>query len=169
MAKAYAAYTVPGAVVIMLGFVGGYAATQRVAVATPSATPPIYRPVTSDLMNAIIQPRHIKLWLAGRAKNWTLAEYERHNLHGAFARMAVAIPDNEGTRMTDMIDAFTKDPFADLDAAIKVKDQAQFAKAYGELTDGCNSCHQATGHAMAVVKVPDTGAFPDQEFSPPKP
>lgn len=26
----------------------------------------VYRPVTSDLMNTVIQPRHIKLWLAGR-------------------------------------------------------------------------------------------------------
>ena len=31
----------------------------------PSTDPPPYRPVTSDLMNVFVQPRHIKLWLAG--------------------------------------------------------------------------------------------------------
>ncbi|HLZ68014.1 MAG TPA: hypothetical protein VKQ29_17450 [Aliidongia sp.] len=147
----------------------GYAGIASAPAATPGATPPDYRLVTSDLMNAVIQPRHIKLWLAGKARNWALAEYERHNLQGAFNRMAVAIPDYKGTRMTDMLDAFTKLPFDDLAAAIKAKDDAQFAQAYGELTDGCNSCHQSADHAMAVIKVPDAAAFPDQEFDPPKP
>src|SRR5262245_7417248 len=107
-----------GAVLIVVGLLAGYVATLHADAAISDTAPPTYRPVTSDLMNAIIQPRHIKLWLAGRSQNWALAEYERHNLQGAFGRMAVAIPDYKGTKMTDMLDAFTKQPFADLDAAI---------------------------------------------------
>ena len=150
----------------------GYLTTQRAHAASPNvtsadATPPVYRPVTSDLMNAIIQPRHIKLWLAGQAQNWVLADYERHNLQGAFRRLATAIPDYKGSKMTDLIDTFTSQSFADLDAAIKAKDEAGFVKAYGALTDGCNACHQSTDHAMAQIKVPDRDVFPDQEFAVP--
>ena len=153
---------------VVLALLTGYVETSRSDAATPD-TPPTYRPLASDLMNAIIQPRHIKLWLAGKAQNWVFADYERHNLGGAFARMAVAIPDYKGTKMTDMIDAFMKQPLADLDQAIKAKDDVAFTKAYGELTDGCNSCHQSAEHAMAVIKVPDTSPFPDQDFRPPAP
>jgi hypothetical protein len=67
---------------------------------TPAPTPDsVYRPVTSDLMNSVIQPRHIKLWLAGQARNWVFADYERHNIGGALARMAEAIPVYKGRRM----------------------------------------------------------------------
>jgi hypothetical protein len=131
--------------------------------------PPVYRPVMSDLMNSIIQPRHIKLWLAGKDRNWAYADYELHNLQGAFARMAVAIPLYRDKPVTDMLDAFTKEQIADVGAAINAKDEAGFTKAYSALTDGCNSCHQSGDHSMVVIKEPDAAAFPDQEFGPAKP
>jgi hypothetical protein len=135
----------------------------------PGEMLPRYRPVTSDLMSAIIQPRHIKLWLAGNALNWAYAEYECRSLQGVFNRMVAAAPDYKKTKLTDMLDTFSKKPFDDLKAAIKAKDEAQFTKAYRELTDGCNSCHQSAGHAMIVIKVPDAAAFPDQDFGPSRP
>jgi hypothetical protein len=138
----------------------GYAAAPA-----PDAEP-IYKPVTSDIMNDVIQPRHIKLWLAGKNKNWAFAEYERHNLQGAFGRWAAAIPVYHDAKVSDMTDAFTKVPFADLDAAIKAKDETAFVKAYGRLTEGCNYCHQSTGHQIAVIQVPSADAFPDQDFKP---
>jgi hypothetical protein len=168
MTKRYAILSVTLGCAVLASLVG-YAGASSSRAATQAATPPAYRLVISDLMSSIIQPRHIKLWLAGKARNWPLAEYERHNLQGAFNRMAVAIPDYNGTKLTDMLDAFTKQPFDDLTAAIKAQDEARFAKAYGELTDGCNSCHQSTDHAMVVIKVPEAAAFPDQTFGPSKP
>ena len=167
MTQFHTRFGLAAAVSVVLAALVGYLATLHANAAPSRARPSVYRPVTSDLMNEIIQPRHIKLWLAGTAQNWALAEYERHNLQGAFKRMAVAIPDYKGTSMADMIESLTAQPFADLDAAIKAKDQARFVQAYGELTDSCNSCHQAADHAMAVIKMPDTAAFPDQEFDPP--
>jgi hypothetical protein len=146
----------------------GFAAAPPTAAKAPEPQP-VYRPVTSDLMNSVIQPRHIKLWLAGKAGNWTYAEYERHNLQGGFARIAAAIPNYKGTAMTDLLDAFIKQPMADLESAIKAKDEAAFDKAYRGLTDSCNSCHQTTGHGMVVLKVPQGTDFPDQEFDAPKP
>ncbi|MEA2737460.1 MAG: hypothetical protein QOH05_767 [Acetobacteraceae bacterium] len=147
----------------------GVAATspEKPAQAPPAAHAPAYVPVTSDLMNAVIQPRHIKLWLAGKSKNWVFADYERHNIGGALARMATAIPTYHGSSTKELIAAFATPGLADLDKAIKAKDETAFADAYRGLTTGCNGCHQATGHEMVVVKVPDSNPFSDQDFAPP--
>ena len=148
----------------------GVAAAQSVPSATsPQTDSDEYRLVTSDLMNAVIQPRHIKLWLAGKSQNWPFAEYERHNIGGALGRMAKAIPKYKGMATADLVRGFSAQPLADLDTAIKAKNEAGFVDAYNELTTGCNGCHQATGHQIAVIKVPDTDPFPDQDFSPTTP
>jgi len=123
-----------------------------------------YRPVTSDLMNAFIQPRHIKLFLAGSARNWDYAEYERHNIGGALERLATAIPQYKGQSMKDLDAAFATPQLAALGMAIKAKDPVAFGKAYEALTTGCNQCHQATGHGMVVLQSPATDPFPDQVF-----
>ncbi|MDB5396708.1 MAG: cytochrome family protein [Rhodospirillales bacterium] len=136
-------------------------------VAQPAADPPVYRPVTSDLMNSVIQPRHIKLWLAGKDENWAYADYERHNIGGALERMAAAIPTYKGLAFADLIAAYATPQLAAVDAAIKVKDEGAFVKAYATLTEGCNGCHQAAAHEMIVIKVPDGNPFPDQEFNTP--
>ena len=39
-----------------------------------SVTPPAYRPSFDDLMTLAVQPRHIKLGLAGQEANWTAVE-----------------------------------------------------------------------------------------------
>lgn len=150
------------------------AALSTIALAAGTSAPsvkqadaPVYRPVTSDLMNAFIEPRHIKLWLAGNAQNWEYAEYERHNIGGALARLAKAIPNYHGQSMNAMIAAFATPQLNALASAIKAKDQAAFEKGYQDLTTGCNECHQATGHAMVVMQTPTADSFPDQVFQPP--
>jgi hypothetical protein len=158
------------AVAVGLGLV---AATAVGLAATGDASAPrttessVYEPVTSDLMNAIIQPRHTKLWLAGTSQNWVFADYERHNIGGALARMAAAIPSYKGASTTDLIADFATPQLGDLDTAIKAKNETAFVEAYRALTTGCNGCHQATGHEMVVIKVPDSNPFPDQDFSAP--
>jgi hypothetical protein len=149
----------------------GMAATETSASGPTSRTTDssAYVPVTSDLMNAVIQPRHTKLWLAGKSQNWVFADYERHNIGGALARMAAAIPSYKGTSNADLIAAFATPYLADLDTAIKAKNEAAFIEAYRALTVGCNGCHQATGHEMVVIKVPDSNPFPDQDFTVPAP
>ncbi len=144
----------------------GLAAVGARSAAEPAA-PPSYRPVTSDLMNTIVQPRHIKLWLAGSGGDWEYAEYERHNIGGALARIATAIPDYKGRSMADLIEAFATPQLADLEIAIKAKDPAAFGTAYEALTLGCNQCHQATNHAYVVIKRPSSDPFADQGFSAP--
>jgi len=136
--------------------------------APPQAAQP-YRPSLADLMTAAIQPRHIKLGLAGQEKNWPLAAYQLGNLKGAFARTAQASPTYRTTDMAGLIEATIKGPMDAVAAAIKAGDPGRFNEAYGQLTETCNACHQSTDHALVVIRAPKESPFPDQDFRPMKP
>ena len=134
-----------------------------------AATPPAYRPSFGDLMTTAVQPRHVKLGLAGQEKNWAYAAYELRELHGAFERIAHAVPAYRSMDMAALIDATTKAPIEDVAAAIKSGDTARFADAYAQLTATCNACHQSTDHGAVVIQVPKASSYPDQDFRPLKP
>jgi len=53
-----------------------------------------------------------------------------------------------------MIGSVTDQPLKELDSAVKSRDSATFAKAYVDLTDACNSCHQALNHGVVAIRVP---------------
>jgi hypothetical protein len=133
-------------------------ATSRSVAAGPEATPSPqateYLPSISDLMIATIQPRHERLWRAGLDGNWNFAAYELGNLKGAFNRLGHAHPTEHDISFPEMITSVTGQPFTELDGAIHAKDEATFAKAFADLTDACNSCHQALNHGVVEIRVP---------------
>lgn len=142
-------------------------------VSTPALTDdrsgPAYRPGLGDLMTMTVQPRHMKLALAGRARNWRYAAYELHELEESFERIARQVPKWRSVSIAGMIDAVTKEPMAALSTAIKAADANRFAAAYEQLTGACNACHMSMRRGMVVIRVPESAAFPDQDFRPAKP
>lgn len=127
-----------------------------------------FRPGMGELMTAFIQPRHIKLGLAGAAQNWDYAAYELDELKEAFDDIGKQVLKHGKLDIAPAI-ASTVTPTMDaLDKAITAKDSAAFTKAYADLTDACNACHKSADHPMIVIQVPSAAAFPDQNFSPPK-
>ena len=148
-------------------------ATSRSMAAGPEATPPPhateYLPSISDLMIATIQPRHERLWRAEQDENWKFATYELGNLHGAFNRLGNAHPVEHEISFPEMIASVTEQPLKELSSAIQAKDHAAFAKAYADLTDACNSCHQALNHGVVDIHVPSrTSASDSNTKSTPK-
>lgn len=133
----------------------------------PAPAPATYRPGLGDLMTATVQPRHIKLGLAGQAANWTYAAYELHELQEAFERVTRVWPRYRRTMpIGDMIESTVNQPMAALGLAIKAGDARQFAAAYGQLTSGCNACHRSAERPMIVIRPPDSSPYPDQDFRP---
>jgi len=154
-----------------LALLSGFALAIAAAVAGGAhgqAAPPAlaYQASVSDLMLTIIQPRHRNLWLARQAGNWDYAAYEAGNLAGAFGRLGRAHPAIGDIPLQDMIASVTTQPLQDLAAAAKAHDAAAFDKAYSDLTDGCNACHEGTNHSVVVIRVPSTDATVDQDFRP---
>jgi hypothetical protein len=119
-----------------------------------------------DLMTAFVQPRHIKLGLAGSERNWPYASYELDQLRETFADVAEILPKYRDLSIPDMITSTVKEPLAALNRAIQAKDGNQFSAAYGQLTASCNACHQSYDRAAIVIRLPTVGAFPDQDFRP---
>ena len=123
--------------------------------AAPSPHATDYLPSISDLMIATIQPRHERLWWAAQNENWEFATYELGNLHGAFNRLGKAHPMEHDISFPEMIASVTEQPFKELDSAIKSTNRVAFAKAYADLTDACNACHQALNHGVVKIRVPN--------------
>jgi len=130
-----------------------------------AAAPVPYALTMGDMMNTLVQPRHAKLGLAGRAGNWPLAEYALVEIRQAFAGIKKAQPKFRGLPVPELVDAALGQPLSAVEAAIRQQDPKKFAAAYDQLTQGCNACHQSVDHPFVVIKAPDASAFPDQEFS----
>jgi hypothetical protein len=128
--------------------------------------PQPFSPQMSALMNLLIQPRHAKPGLAGKAENWILAGYEFKELQAGFIVAGKEVPRFKGMPVADLFDAAMKQIFPVMDFAIKAGDARQFADSYGKITAGCNACHTTAGNQFIVIKVPETSNFPNQEFQP---
>jgi hypothetical protein len=140
---------------------------QQAAPASPTNAPAVPYPMTfGDMMNTLVQPRHAKLGLAGRAQNWALAEYALVEIRQAFAGIIKVQPRFRGLPVAELVDAAVSQPMNAVDDAIKQQDPQKFAAAYNQLTAGCNACHTAADHPFVVIKAPDVTAFPDQDFNP---
>jgi hypothetical protein len=128
--------------------------------------PPPYRPSLADLMTTTVQPRHVKLAIGGREKNWAFAAYEVKQLSDAFDRLSVQWPQWRRQPIVELVETMVRDPLFELDIAIKNQNEAEFTKAYAHLTDACNACHQAALQTPVVIVDPKEAMFPDQDFRP---
>ena len=134
----------------------------------PSPQPKPYVIGMGDIMLQN-QLHHSKLWFAGSAGNWPLAQYEAKELHEACEDIATFHPTFGNRPTTPLVDEFITGPFGELDKAVDDKNTAEFAAAYGDLTNGCNGCHKELGYAFNVIVRPTTPPISDQEYTPAKP
>jgi hypothetical protein len=159
---------VPAAIAAAAILAIGIAASSSIAAgpdAAPSPQATGYLPSISDLMIATIQPRHERLWRAGQDGEWEFAAYELGNLHGAFDRIGQAHPTTQNISFPQMITSVTEQPITELKSAIQSKDATAFAKAYADLTDACNSCHQALNHGAVEIVVPSRTSTSDLKIN----
>jgi hypothetical protein len=77
------------------------------------------------------QMRHIKVWFAGRAGNWALADHEVDELKEGF-------DDVDKLLGGDTVKNAVGDGMSALEKAVDAKDRAAFARAFDTLTAGCN-------------------------------
>jgi len=117
-------------------------------------------------MTALVQPRHIKLGLAGSEQNWPYAAYELDQLRETFADLAEILPKYRDLSIPEMIRSTVKEPLEALGRAIQAKDSSQFTVAYGHLTASCNVCHQSYDRAVIVIQGADGIHISRSEFPP---
>ena len=150
--------TLRGLIGVLLVCAFPAAAIAQSAVGTSSSDK--YVPRLGDIMSAA-QARHMKLWFAGKAHNWELADYELRQLKAGLTEAALLYEGLPVDNVTTMVE-----PVGAVGAAIAAKDSRRFVKAFGQLTQGCNACHQSIGRGFIAMRVPETSPFGNQLFPP---
>jgi hypothetical protein len=112
-------------------------------------------------MTAFVQPRHIKLGLAGKAA------YKLDQLRETFADVAEILPKYRNLSVPNLITSTVKSRWWHSTGQFGLR-TAQFAAAYEQLTALCNACHQRYDRTLIVIQPPTAAAtFPDQDFRSP--
>lgn len=126
-----------------------------------------YVPELGEIMSAT-QMRHLKLWYAGEARNWTLTAYEIDELEEGFADAARFHPVHKDSPrpLSELIPDLTRGPIAALRASVSREDPQAFAAAYDALTEACNACHAASRFSFNVVTRPTRNPYSNQRFEP---
>ena len=107
---------------------------------------------------ALQQMRHIKLWFAGHAANWPLADYEIGELNEGF-------DDVNKLLGGDTVEKHVGGPIKALEKIIADKNRAAFPAAFDNLSAGCNSCHHSLDHGFIVIQRPTSLPYSNQSFS----
>jgi hypothetical protein len=126
-----------------------------------------YVPSLADLM-LLVQIRHAKLWLAGDATNWELANFAVHEMEEGLEGAAGLYPAYKDAPIGKMIGDTMKAPIEEVEKAIQARSRAAFIGAFDRLTEACNACHQASNHAFIVIRRPAGSPIPNQTFAPPR-
>lgn len=146
-------------------FIAGALLAMPTANAQDASTQPraAGEPPEADIGEIMVlqQMRHIKLWFAGRAGNWPLADYEIGKLKDGFEDVNRQIGG-------DTVEKAVGGPVAALEKAIESKDRGSFTRAFDQLTAGCNSCHRTLDHAFISIQRPNSQPYSNQSFAPQK-
>jgi hypothetical protein len=118
------------------------------------------QPDIGDIM-MFQQERHLKLWFAGHAGNWPLADYEIGKLKDGF-------DDLDKLLGGDTVGKAVGAPIVAVEKAIVNKDKEAFERAFDQLTAGCNSCHHTLDHAFIAIQRPTVSPYANQNFAPQK-
>jgi hypothetical protein len=150
----------PAVVALMAGL--------AILIATNNATSEPAQPYSPGLVEFMmhVQNHHAKLWLAGNARNWDLADYQVDELKELLEDIAKRVPDYKGTPVGKMIESTAMPPIDDVESAIKARDLAKFTAAFDKLTAACNACHEAANRGFIVIQRPAISSFPNQSFAP---
>jgi hypothetical protein len=140
---------------------------QAPTPAAPPAAPKTYIPGVEQFMGVILS-QHAKLWYAGKARNWPLAEFELGEIKEVMGDVQDLVPVFKNLPLAEMLDAVITKEIADLEKAIEAKDFKKFSAGYDKLTAACNSCHRGTGMGFVVIQRPTRPAFFNQNFKPRK-
>ena len=123
----------------------------------------VYTPGLGEFMSGI-QVHHEKLWFAGKAGNWELANFEIGEMQEAIDDIKKYCTDRPEVASLPMLQ-----PALDSVAhAVARTDAAAFRSSFINLTATCNNCHRATKHAFNVIQLPTTVPFSNQQFEKPK-
>lgn len=119
-----------------------------------------YKPGLGEFMTGI-QIHHAKLWFAGNAENWKLADFELNEINETLDAIKIFQKERSESQALNILN-----PAID---SVRISIQQQslklFIKTFTTLTNTCNDCHEAVKFEFNKVKIPDSPPFSNQDFS----
>jgi hypothetical protein len=107
-----------------------------------------------------------KLYFAGQARNWELADFYAHEVgETADDIMAAKIVD-EGVEVSQLMATMLPPAEQGVQEAVQAKDPALFQSRYAALVSTCNACHQDAKHGFMKITVPERPSVTNQSFAP---
>lgn len=106
-----------------------------------------------------LQIRHARLWQAGAARNWILAQFQLAELRETVAGIVETNGEHaalQPQRLADVMPAMLDPALAAMQAAVDGHDGAGFDAAYDQLSQACTACHVAADHGFLVIQRPRT-------------
>lgn len=119
------------------------------------------------LMNAMqhFQRFSSKLWHAGLAENWDLADFYVHELKEAMDELEEADIKEDGIALSTLIETLPQPALQNITYSIKARDRSGFRDHYQSLLQACNACHYSTGKEFIKIQLPPGLEEENQSFS----
>jgi|GEM_PF-6478804 len=114
------------------------------------------------------QIHHQKLYSAGNAANWKLAQFELDELREALTEAGKYHDRWKDLpfRLSSMIPSMMTGALQGCEESIRTADKATFVRSFDAIASSCNSCHLTAGRSFIVIQTPSASAFPNQQFTP---
>ena len=107
-----------------------------------------------------------KLYFAGQAKNWDLADFYVHEVDETAEDIMSAKVVKEGVAVSKLMTTLLPPAEQGLQEAVQAQDPELFQTRYGALIDACNACHQEAKHGFMKITIPDRPSVTNQSFTP---
>jgi hypothetical protein len=107
-----------------------------------------------------------KLYFAGQAKNWELADFYAREVDETVVDIMSAKVVKEGVEVSKLMTTMLPPVEQGLQEALQNRDQELFQTRYGALVDACNACHQEAKHGFMKITIPDRPSVTNQSFAP---
>ncbi len=104
-----------------------------------------------------------KLYFAGDAENWKLADIYNHEIEEISEGI---IEDNivhDGINISSLMESMLIPQIERVEEAINNRDREMFQERYNILIQTCNQCHTATDYEAVQVMIPEINPF-NQKF-----
>ena len=106
-----------------------------------------------------------KLYFAGDAENWELADIYSHEIEEISEDIVSRGEMHDGINISELVDTMLLPQIEKLEEAIDSGDRQMFLSRYTVMVETCNACHVASDYGAVKVAVPQSNPF-SQDFSP---
>lgn len=107
-----------------------------------------------------------KLYFAGQAQNWELADFYANEVAETADDIVGAQVVKGGVEVSKLMATVLPPAERAVDEAVLAKDPAAFQTRYGALVNACNACHQDAKHGFMKITIPERPSVTNQSFAP---